>query len=166
MSCNLFMPNNWAYVQPSINGGTTTQMWQLMNNSTMRLRVTQVGYDGRLGQPIYVNSGTGIAPTASYTQAAFQIADATTGAIQGYFISDSRQGNCSINFTNSTSAAFYRYAPVTCDSKGNCLLRNQLRKRSDKMIGKMGKWNKNRAVCTLQGECDLANKDINPALLL
>ena len=74
MSCNLFMPNNWAYVQPSINGGTTTQMWQLMNNSTMRLRVTQVGYDGRLGQPIYVNSGTGIAPTASYTQAAFQIA--------------------------------------------------------------------------------------------
>ena len=132
----------------------------------MHLKVTQVGYTGILGQPIFVAPGTGIAPTASYNQASFQIADANTGAIQGYFIADNKQPACTINFTNSTSAAFYKYPPVTCDAKGNCLLKNQMYAKAA-TIGKMGNWDQNRAVCTKEGDCDLVKKNsVNPALLL
>merc|ERR1712195_239186 len=87
------------------------------------------------------------------------------GAIQGYFIADSMQPSCSINFTNSTSAAFYRYPPVSCDAKGNCLLKNQMNTKSA-TVGKMGHWGKHRAVCTKSGQCDLVDKSVNPAFLL
>merc|ERR1712166_1593531 len=114
---------------------------------------------------IHVVPGAGISNTASYTQSSFQIADSTYGAIQGYFIADSMQPSCSINFTNSTSAAFYRYPPVSCDAKGNCLLKNQMNTKSA-TVGKMGHWGKHRAVCTKSGQCDLVDKSVNPAFLL